>query len=76
MASETTSLETSREAVQFPLTIIYNNFFFFFWKRRVEFVDTIEEVVWFNFKPLRNQLVNSTGLVDLRAVLGLVKGTN
>lgn len=52
MASETTSLETSREAVQFPLTIIYNNFFF--WKRRVEFVDTIEEVVWFNFKPLRN----------------------
>lgn len=54
MASETTSLETSREAVQFPLTIIYNNFFFFFWKRRVEFVDTIEEVVWFNFKPLRN----------------------
>ena len=53
MASETTPLETSREAVQFPLTIIYNNFFFFK-KRRVEFVDTIEEVVWLNFKPLRN----------------------
>lgn len=33
MASETTSLETSREAVQFPLTIIYNNFFFFFFEK-------------------------------------------
>lgn len=51
MASETTSLETSREAVQFPLTIIYNNFFFFFEKEGLSLLTPLRKLSGLTSNP-------------------------